>query len=168
MNCQDEVKRQVPRDRIQAIYQESLPIFVHPKGLMMSGLSSTWRVIASQGVLVCVVALICYNVQGFGALGAALFGGALAGIHTWMLGHRVKLAHKVARRRPGSETTVFYVGAIQRFAMTLMGFAVGMGVLGLSPVPLLIAFALAQMAFFMSKNIGSSSVNSVQGEPKGG
>ena len=168
MNRQDEIRDGFLKDRTQAVSQENLPISTLPKGLTMGGLNATWKVIASQGALVCVVALICYGVQGPHALGAAIFGGVLAGIHTWMLGHRVKLAHEAARRRPGSETTVFYIGAIQRFAMTLVGFAVGMGVLGLSPVPLLIAFALAQMVFFMSKNIDSSSVNSVQGEPKGG
>ena len=168
MSRQDKIRDGFLKVEHRRFSRKAFPISALPKGLMVGGLNTTWKVIASQGVLACVVAFVCYSLQGAHALGAALFGGLLAGIHTWMLGHRVKLAREAARHRPGSETTVFYIGAIQRFVMILVGFAVGMGVWGLSPVPLLGAFALAQMAFFMSKSIDSSSVNSVQGEPKGG
>lgn len=134
----------------------------------MNDASAVWKVLALQAVLTCVVAVICYAMLGVSSLGAATFGGALAMLHAWMLGQRVRLATEAARKQPGSETTVLYIGAIQRFVATLVGFGLGMGLLGLAPVPLLIAFAAAQVVFFMSRNVNSLQASSAHGEPKGG
>ncbi|MCH9670901.1 MAG: ATP synthase subunit I [Gammaproteobacteria bacterium] len=134
----------------------------------MSGINTTWKVVLLQAVVTCVVAAFCFNSMGIDAVQASWFGGGLAMLHAWMLGRRVRLATEAAKAQPGSETTVMYLGAIERFVVTLLAFGLGMGLLKLMPVPMLIAFAAAQVVFFMSRNMSSIRSNSAHGEPKGG
>ena len=134
----------------------------------MSGQTATFKVIALQAAITAVVGAICYSTQGASALAGVGFGGGLAIIHAWLLGRKVRQATDAAKRQPGSETTVLYIGAIQRFVVTLVGFGIGIGLLKLAPVPLLIAFAAAQAVFFLSRNLSSLAASSAHGEPKGG
>ncbi|MEM7254480.1 MAG: ATP synthase subunit I [Pseudomonadota bacterium] len=134
----------------------------------MIGKVATTKVIALQAAMTIVVGVVFFATQGPSPLGAVAFGGALAVVHAWLLGRRVQIATEAAKRQPGSETTVLYIGAIQRFVVTLVGFVIGMGLLKLAPVPLLIAFAAAQVVFFLSRNLNSIAANSAHGEPKGG
>ena len=43
-----------------------------------------------------------------------------------------------------------YLGAMERFAFVAVAFAVGLGALGLAPVPLLAGFGGAQCAYFIA------------------
>ena len=107
------------------------------------------RLLGLQAVLVVIVATTYLVIGGFNEVVAALYGGAVAMLHTWMLSRRVRLALEVARTNPGRETMVLYLGALQRFAMTLCLFLLGMGWIGVEPIPVIIAFAVAQAAFFI-------------------
>ncbi len=51
---------------------------------------------------------------------------------------------------------VLLVGAVQRFAIVLALFLLGMGWLKLQPVPLLITFAVAQAAFALGGWAGTA------------
>ena len=88
--------------------------------------------------------------QGAEAAQATAYGGGIAALNTWLLGRRVLRASEVAKTHPGQETMVLYVGVIQRFVVVLMLFGLGMGWLGLQPVPLLIGFAVAQLGYFVN------------------
>ena len=101
--------------------------------------------LAIQLILVAIVAGVFLVSEGMPAAGAAAYGGAIALLSAWMLGRGVLRAAEVAKSNPGSETTVLYVGAAQRFLVVLVLFGLGMGWLGLLPVPLLVAFAIAQL-----------------------
>jgi len=88
--------------------------------------------------------------QGGGAAQAAVYGGGIAMLNTWLLGRRVLQASEIAKTHPGQETMVLYVGVVQRFVVVVTLFGLGMGWLGLQPVPLLIGFAVAQLAYFVN------------------
>lgn len=83
------------------------------------------------------------------AQGAA-FGGGTALLSAGVLGLTVRGAARRAKRSPGSEMVVLYVGAVLRFVAVLVLFAVGMGVLKLPPVAILAGFAAAQLGFLFN------------------
>ena len=111
------------------------------------------RLLSVQIALVATAAVAWWATRGNEAAVAALFGGAAALLHAWMLRRRVALASRAAREAPGSETTVLYIGAIQRFATVFALFAIGLGGLRLLPVPLLVTFAVAQAAYMVAGGI---------------
>jgi len=104
------------------------------------------------GVLLMIQLVLVLAVVGFFlmtgsplAAQAAAYGGAMALLIAWMLGRRALLAAEVAKAHPGQETMVIVTGAVQRFVVVLVLFGLGMGWLELQPVPLLAAFAIAQL-----------------------
>ena len=107
------------------------------------------RVLGIQVVLSLLVGTLFWLRGGVSDGQAALFGGGCAIVGALLLVRRVRLAIDAARVSPGSETTVLFIGALQRFAIVLGLFVLGMGWLRLSPVPLLVGFAVAQAAFFL-------------------
>lgn len=103
-----------------------------------------------QALLTVGVAFVYLIAAGRFPAQSALFGGSCGLLHTWLLGRRVRTATAIAKASPGREVISLYFGAVQRFALLLALFAVGMGWLGLRPLPLLIAFGVTQSAFFLS------------------
>ena len=85
---------------------------------------------------------------------SALYGGGAAVLSTWWLGRRIQRASDLALRNPAASQAAMYAGAIQRFIGAAVVLGVGLGVLGLSPVPLIVAFAAAQLGFMM--NVGGT------------
>jgi ATP synthase protein I len=104
----------------------------------------------AQGVLVALLVGILFATGRSDAAMAAAFGGGIALLSAWLLGVSVRLAAQLARTDPGRETTALYIGAVMRFAGVLVLFAVGMGVLQLSPLPLLGGFAVAQVGHVLN------------------
>lgn len=111
------------------------------------------RLLGIQAALTAVTIGIFFFRGGIVEAQAALYGGATALSSAWLLRRRVQLATAVARDFPGRETTVLYLGAIQRFVTVLALFYLGFGVLKLQPVPLLVCFAVAQIAYFIAGNV---------------
>ncbi len=97
--------------------------------------------------------------QGSGAAQAAVYGGAVA---TLMLGRRVFSPSGIARSHPGQETTMRYFGAVQRFVAVLVLFALGIGWIGLQPVPLLVGFGAAQLGYFVNGALLMHEVNAAE------
>ena len=117
------------------------------------------RVLGIQVVLTLLVGSLFWVGGGVSDGQAALFGGGCAIVGASLLARRVRLAIDAARVSPGSETSVLYIGALQRFATVLALFILGMAWLRLSPVPLLVGFAVAQAAFFMRNGLPSLKTN---------
>lgn len=115
------------------------------------------RLLGIQGVLTVAVAALFLARGGVPEAQAALYGGSIAMLTVWMSSRRVRLATEVARRNPGGETAVLYIGAVQRFVAVLALFILGMGWLELAPVPLLAGFAAGQAAFFLVRGVGTRS-----------
>lgn len=86
---------------------------------------------------------------------AALYGGGIALVSTWLLGRRVRRAGDPARHDAGGQLGL-YAGAAPRFVATLVLLGIGMGWLKLAPVPLIVAFGLAQFGFLI--NLGATKL----------
>jgi len=107
------------------------------------------RLLLIQLAIVVAAALVALAGWGAEAAAGTAFGGAVASLSAWMLGRRVRWASELARTSPGQETGVLYVGAVERFVVVLVLFALAMGTLGLPAVPVLAGFGLAQLAYFL-------------------
>jgi len=94
---------------------------------------------------------------------AALYGGAVATANTWLLTMRIARAGELAKHSVKYSVYSLYFGAVQRFIFVLVGLGVGLGGMKLSPIPLLLTFGIAQLAFMIAagreamKQIGHSS-----------
>lgn len=97
-------------------------------------------------IALAVAAALIY--KGWLPAEAVSFGGAMALINTWIAGRRTVSALRMASESAGQEVMILYVGAIQRFVLTVVFFVVGMWGLKLPALPLLAGFALAQGAYF--------------------
>lgn len=78
---------------------------------------------------------------------SALAGGAVAMLGTLALALTIGRAD--VHRSPAQAQLWLYGGAAGRFVLALALLGLGLGVLGLSPLPFLAAFALGQMAFMV-------------------
>ncbi len=111
------------------------------------------RVLLTQLLLTLAVAAAYLVIDGLsgrrGPVPSALFGGAAALASTWFLGRRVRRASETASHIAGGQLG-FYAGAAPRFVITIVLLGVGMGWLKLAPVPLIVAFGLAQFGFVIS------------------
>lgn len=112
---------------------------------------------AIQALLSSVVGWFFYFYQTPLAGQAALYGGCMAIFNVWITHRRVRTAMEVAKISPGKETTILYIAAVQRFVFTLAFFSVGMGWFALPPIPLLIAFSIAQVAYFFSGQLNTAN-----------
>jgi hypothetical protein len=84
---------------------------------------------------------------------AAVYGGGVALAATgWYWRGLVRSA----RAEAGVVRQVLMGGAIQRFAFVAAAFAAGMGMLALSPVPLLAAYAGSQLGYLLAAFIPTS------------
>lgn len=76
---------------------------------------------------------------------AALYGGAITVLITGWLARRVRQAGQTGS--PGAGLIVIYSSAVVRYAAVIVLVATGIGLLKLSPLPLLSAFAVTQFGF---------------------
>ncbi len=100
------------------------------------------RVVWAQALLTLFVAVVFALRGGPRAALAAVYGGAVTILISGWLGWRL--------RRAGAQTgglATLYSSAVLRYAAAIVLLALGFGVLKLAPVPLVIAFGLAQFGF---------------------
>ncbi|MEJ2646197.1 MAG: ATP synthase subunit I [Gammaproteobacteria bacterium] len=116
------------------------------------------KVLILQILLIAAVTAVFFGKAGQAGAQAALFGGAIAVVNALLLGRRVQRAGKAAQESVTRGTFALYLGAVERFVFTLVGFGVGMGVLHLLPVPLLLAFAAAQAAYWLAARANPDSL----------
>lgn len=109
--------------------------------------SALRNVVIAQVFLIAAVAIAAFVWRGQEWALSALFGGAIVLVNSLLLALRVK---RTDRLEGNSVALAMYAGAAQRFVVTLVGFAIGMGVLKLAPLPQLIAFAVAQLSYVIA------------------
>ena len=112
------------------------------------------RVLVSQIVLTLLTAGVAFALLGSAAALAALYGGGVALVSTWLLGRRVSRTPEIARQGDTGSQLALYAGILPRFIVTLALLAAGIGWLKLAPIPLIVAFGLAQLGFAI--NLGSA------------
>lgn len=108
------------------------------------------RVLAIQSILIAATAGVFLVVKGYTEAQAAMYGGAIALLSAWMLARRMRTVELTSQTGPQMGMQSLMIGAVLRFVVVLGLFALGMGWLGLSPLPLIIGFAVAQIAFVVS------------------
>lgn len=106
------------------------------------------NILIIQIIIVSVAAAVWFAAQGAAAAQGALLGGGLALLNSLLLARGVRQAGEAAAHgRTAGGMGSLYLGAMQRFVLTLVGFGVGIGLLGLPPVPLIVGFAAAQLGY---------------------
>lgn len=88
------------------------------------------------------------NVNGFFA---ALYGGSITLTGTLLMAWRINRAGEAAPTERQQGYAEIYIGAIQKFILTLVLMAFGMGYLQFNPMAILVSFALTQLSFVANK-----------------
>ncbi|MCP3849164.1 MAG: ATP synthase subunit I [Gammaproteobacteria bacterium] len=108
-----------------------------------------YRLMIVQLILTITTALAYLVFQNLNGFFAALFGGMIT------LSGTVLMAWRIARAGEGGDKQQgyieIYVGAIQKFVLTLFLMAFGMGYLQLNPLAILVGFAVTQLSFLANK-----------------
>lgn len=100
------------------------------------------RVVWAQTLMTFAIAAVFAYRDGPRAALAAVYGGAVTMLISAWLGWRLRRAGAP----PGGLVTL-YPSVVLRYATAIVLLALGLGVLKLAPVPLVIAFGLAQLGF---------------------
>jgi ATP synthase protein I len=99
------------------------------------------RVILFQALLTLLVAAGFGYVRGWHDFLPAAYGGAIAMLLSGWLGRGVMRAGGLG---------ALYANALTRYAAAVLFLGLGMGVLKLAPLPLILAFAVAQFGFLVN------------------
>lgn len=109
------------------------------------------RLLVIQAVLVLIALAISGYWYGNDAVIASLYGGGVAIINTLWLGKKVEAAGELAEDDLDRGIYAIYFNAVQRFVFVLVALGVGLQALKLVPQPLLLTFAVAQIAYFFGR-----------------
>jgi ATP synthase protein I len=110
--------------------------------------SSAARVVGNQILIALISSALFYVTLGPVSAKAAFYGGAVAFINAFVYMQRVKRAESLARRSPTAALGALYTSAAIRFVMTLVLFGLGFGYFKLSPLPVIVTFTVAQLAYW--------------------
>jgi ATP synthase protein I len=102
-------------------------------------------------MLIAVVALSYLTFQNINGFLAAIFGGSITLSGTLLMAWRIIRAADVAFTEKQQGYIEIYIGVLQKFFLTLLMMAVGMGYLKLDPIALLVGFAVTQLSFLANK-----------------
>lgn len=122
--------------------------------------------IIAQACLVLTSALVANWLGDWLDVAAAFFGGGIAVVNVLLLARRLLSGLRVADQANAAAFQLYF-GAIERFVLTIAGFALGLGALGLPAVSMLATFALAQTSYFIAVRSdaalggGKSSMHSI-------
>lgn len=108
------------------------------------------RVLLVQAVLTLLTGAAFFALLGSLPAFAALYGGAIALIGTWLLGRRVQRTPETPAQGHSGGQLALYAGILPRFIVTLVLLGIGIGGLKLFPIPLITAFAVAQLGFLIN------------------
>jgi ATP synthase protein I len=122
---------------------------------------TTFTLIKNQLYITLMVAMLSYIIYDLAVFLAGLYGGLIAILATLISSWRITRAGNVAGIEIQQGTFEIYLGAIQKYILVLVLFALGMGFLKLLPVPMIVAFSVAQLAYlFINVNIKYNGVSS--------
>ncbi|RJS93328.1 ATP synthase subunit I [Salinisphaera sp. Q1T1-3] len=103
------------------------------------------RLLIMQSTAAVCVAILVSVIYGSEAAVAAIYGGVVALIMTSMLAWRISQVS-----RSGAALRWLVIGAGERMIMVCVAFAVGIGFLNLVPIPMLIGFGVAELAYYLA------------------
>ena len=105
------------------------------------------RVVLTQGVLTLLAAAGFAIATGWSAAGAALYGGGVAVVISGWQGWRMRRLGRSGGA--ASDLIVLYIGVVQRYAAVFVLLGLGLAVWRLAPLPLITAFAVAQLGYWV-------------------
>ncbi|MGQ0656928.1 MAG: ATP synthase subunit I [Chromatiales bacterium] len=103
------------------------------------------RIIAWQAFFVTATPVVSFFIGGISAAGAALYGGAVALVNSWLLRRSVWQAISTNASQRGNLNLL--MGLAERLAAAIVLFAIGFAWLKLNPLPVIAGFAVAQFAY---------------------
>ena len=110
------------------------------------------RVIAFQGIIAVVIALVFMN-MGYQKIESSLFGGIISIVNTLLLARSVNQAGNAAvGQNISGGTLVLFKSLLIRIALVLIGFYIGIVTLSLDALQMLVAFAVTQIGYVFNKN----------------
>jgi ATP synthase protein I len=109
------------------------------------------RLLIVQCLIILFIAFVYLLFQNTHALWAALYGGCITLSGTLLMAWHIDRAGKVAVSEKQQGYIEIYVGMVQKFILTLLLMAIGMGYLKLDPLAILLSFALTQLSFIANK-----------------
>lgn len=109
------------------------------------------RLLIIQFTIALLVALGYLIFKDVGEFIAALFGGSVTLAGTVLMAWRIRRAGEVAAQEKQQGFIEIYTGAIQKFILTLVLMAVGMGYFKLDPLAILVSFGLTQFSYLAIK-----------------
>lgn len=109
------------------------------------------RLLIVQFAILMVVALVYLALNNINGSIAALYGGSISLSGTLLMAWRINRAGEIAAQDTRQGSIEVYTGVMQKFILTLLLMAVGMGYLKLDPIAVLISFALTQLSFTANK-----------------
>ena len=105
------------------------------------------RVVLTQGALTLLVAVGFGVAVGWSETVAALYGGGVAVAISGWQGWRLKRLGRGAGA--AADMVTLYVGVVQRYAAVFVLLGLGLAVWRLAPLPLITAFAVAQLGYWV-------------------
>mgnify|MGYP001160054033 FL=1 len=110
------------------------------------------RVVAFQGIIAVVIALVFMN-MGYQKVESSLFGGVISIMNTLLLARSINQAGEAASgQNITGGTLVIFKSLIIRMALVLVGFYLGIVTLSLDALQMLVAFAVTQIGYVFNKN----------------
>ena len=109
------------------------------------------RLLTVQAILTIIVALSYLAFQELDGFIAAVYGGLITLSGTLLMAWRISRAGEIGAKQKQQGYLEIYLGAIQKFILTLVLMAVGMGFMKLNPMSMIIAFAVTQLSFLANK-----------------
>ncbi len=107
------------------------------------------RLLIVQALLILAAAAVYLATKGWPYALAALFGGGIALLNSLISAQRLRRAAEAVNDARRSMLEL-YLGAVTRFVATPALVAVGIVWLRLDPLAIIVGFAVAQLAYFMS------------------
>lgn len=106
-------------------------------------------IIMFQAGLALIGVGISAYIKGQSGMEAALYGGAVALANTLMLVRRIERVGSADSVSAQRGMALLYLSAVLRFVFVLAALAIGLGLLKLSPLPLIGTFVGAQAAYIL-------------------
>ena len=94
-----------------------------------------------------IAVVIWWLIEGSEAALAAAYGALVTIATTLLLAWRLRRAGEMARQDPRKSMKILYVGAVWRFTLAVILFALGIGYLKLNPLAMIVGFMLTQLAY---------------------
>lgn len=109
-----------------------------------------YRSLAFQCAGVLAAGLIAWQQAGLAVALAVLYGASAALLNTGLLLWRFKQGERDYHCDAGRHLRSFYRSSLERYAVVGVGLAVGLGVLHLAGLPMVLGFAIGQMAWVLA------------------